>query len=147
MKDLSKFNTCLDAKEIGESHGRIVHKLNTPLVWENNGKRVEIPAGFETDLASVPRVPIAYLLWGDRAHREAVLHDYLYRVGASILVGSKERIDIPKEEADWLFREAMIGQGVGWFIYHPMYAAVRCAGRSSFHQRNVMDKFPLDKEY
>lgn len=150
---MAKFSGCLDAVEIGEYDGRTVHKLNSPLIWVHEGKRVAIPAGFETDLASVPRVPIVYCWWGDRAHREAVLHDYLYRVGASIIemgdpLGYLRNIsDFPKEEADWLFREAMIGQGVSWTIYHPMYAAVRCAGGSSFHRMKVMDKFTLDVEY
>lgn len=143
---MSKFNDCLNAKEIGEFQGRTVHRLNTSLIWTHEGKRVEIPADFETDLASVPRVPIAYLCWGDRAHREAVLHDYLYRQNALISVDlTFYRPD--KEEADWLFREAMIGQGVSWAIYHPMYIAVRTAGGSSFHRMKVTDKFPLDVRY
>ena len=142
-----KFNGCLDAKEIGESCGRSVWRLNTSLIWTNGDKVVEVPPGFETDLASVPRLPFIYLMWGDRAHREAVLHDYLYRVGSQIRLSSILMIGIPKEEADWMFREAMIGQGVSWYIYHPMYLAVRCAGSSSFNKRKTTDKIPLDVCY
>ena len=143
---MAKFNDCLNAKEIGEYDGRCIRKLNTPLIWEHCDKRVYIPAGFETDLASVPRVPVVYLCWGDRAHREAVLHDYLYRIDSILwMYGLPTSPD--KEEADWLFREAMIGQGVSWWIYHPMYLGVRTGGGSSFHCRKVMDTFPLDVRY
>jgi len=39
-----------------------------------------VPAGFVTDYASVPRIPLAYWLTGDTAHASAALHDYLVRV-------------------------------------------------------------------
>ena len=143
---MTNFNACLNAKEIGEFCGRTVRKLNESLIWDNGFKTVTIPAGFETDLASVPRIPIAYLLWGDRAHREAVLHDYLYRIGSIIHNGEKD-CPVEKEEADWMFREAMIGQGVSYFIYHPMYLGVRSCGGSSFHRMKVMDCFELEVKY
>lgn len=130
---MAKFLNILSSDEIGIYKGRTVHKLTKPLVWENGSITVTIPADFETDLASVPRVPVVYLMWGDRAHREAVLHDYLYRIDAIP--------QVEKEPADWYFREAMIGQGNSWFVYHPMYLAVRIAGGSSWHRMKVMDKF------
>ena len=37
-----------------------------------------VPMGSTTDLASVPRLPGAYLLFGGRARRSAILHDWLY---------------------------------------------------------------------
>jgi hypothetical protein len=40
---------------------------------------VVVPAEFITDLASVPRWPLAYLIAGDRAPAAAVLHDWLYQ--------------------------------------------------------------------
>ena len=133
---MAKFLNLLSSDEIGTYKGRTVHKLTRPLVWENGLIRVTIPIDFETDLASVPRVPIVYLLWGDRAHREAVLHDYLYRLGAVPVIS--------KEDADWWFREAMIGQGQPWGIYHPMYLGVRLGGASSWHRMHVMDHFEVE---
>lgn len=49
-------------------------------VEEDNGTvhRITVPAGFSTDLASVPRLPGAYMLFANRARRSAILHDYLY---------------------------------------------------------------------
>ena len=82
--------------------------------------------GFETDLASVRRVPVVYNLWGNRAHREAVLHDYLYR--------SDSVPAVTKEQADSVFLEAMKSRGVAWWIRYPMYAGVMLGGGSSYHK-------------
>ena len=42
-------------------------------------KPIIIPAEFVTDLASVPRAPLAYLLTAERAPAPAVVHDFLYQ--------------------------------------------------------------------
>jgi hypothetical protein len=43
---------------------------------------VHVPIGFRTDLASVPRIPGAFMLFGDRAKRAGIVHDYLYSTGS-----------------------------------------------------------------
>jgi hypothetical protein len=146
------FQSKLSATEIGEKSGRSVWRLNESLVFRLNSVIcIEAPKGFETDLASVPRLPLIYDAWGDRAHREAVIHDYMYRKDAHKWIWDKDypvahEGTISKEDADWYFRQAMILNGVSWFVYHPMYLAVRTAGASSFHKMSVTDHFPLDKE-
>lgn len=40
---------------------------------------IVVPKEFITDLASVPRLPLAYMITGDRAPGPAVIHDYLYQ--------------------------------------------------------------------
>ena len=87
---------------------------------------------FETDLASVPRVPIIYDLWGNRAHREAVLHDWLYRIDSVPVVS--------KSQADRVFLEAMGSTGKPWYIRHIMYMGVVLGGGSSYHKKCVKDK-------
>lgn len=130
----------LDYREIGESEGRIIYKLNSPLVYISPSiGRISIPEGFETDLASVPRVPIVYMLWGGRAHREAVLHDYLYRIDAIPSVSF--------ECANDTFKEAMISRGQPFYIYHPMWLGVTLGGRSSYYRMKVKAKFKLDVTY
>lgn len=37
-----------------------------------------VPRGFRTDFASVPRLPVAYLLAGGKANAAAVVHDWMY---------------------------------------------------------------------
>jgi hypothetical protein len=55
-----------------------------------------IPIGFRYDRASVPRLPVAFALFGDRYARSAGVHDWYCRNGA-----------IPRKVADKLFLEAM----------------------------------------
>jgi hypothetical protein len=84
---------------------------------------------FETDLASVPRLPIVYAAWGDRVHREAVIHDYLYRIDS--------RPQATLQQANSVFLEAMESRGVSWHIRYPMYWAVCAVGRFFYHKMFV----------
>lgn len=107
--------------------------LTQPLLYRSRAHGlIETPAGFETDFASVPRIPIVYRLWGDRAHREAVLHDYLFRKNAVP--------KLPFLECNGVFLEAMESRGVRWGIRYPMYAGVCAGGRWAYHRRNVGDE-------
>jgi len=87
---------------------------------------------FETDFASVPRIPIVYTLFGDRAHYESVIHDYLYCKNSVPIV--------EREVADKIFLEAMKLRGKGWFVRNMMYVGVRAGGWTAYHKRNVQDK-------
>ena len=87
---------------------------------------------FYTDFASVPRVPIFYEMCGNRAHREAVLHDYLYRKNSIPIV--------TKSQADSIFLEAMKSTGKSWYLRYPMYYGVVIGGSGAYHKRNVRDK-------
>ena len=55
-----------------------------------------VQAGSRTDLASVPRLPLAFALYGGRYGRSAGVHDWYCRNGA-----------IPRKVADKVFLEAM----------------------------------------
>ena len=96
------------------------------------GQLIVIPLWFETDFASVPRVPFAYAAWGDRAHREAVLHDYLYRIDSKPIV--------TYSQANNVFLEAMKATGKPWRIYYPMYWGVVLGGWTAYHKKRVKDK-------
>lgn len=93
---------------------------------------IKIPAMFETDFASVPRIPIAYWFWGSRAHREAVLHDYFYRIDSDPVVS----LDV----ANKLFQEAMEARKKSFFVRWPMYMGVCLGGANSYHKKKVFDK-------
>lgn len=139
------FLNVLESKEIGEKDGRIVHRLTSPLIYvDNKGRKYEIPVGFECDLASVPRVPIIWLLWGDKAHREGVLHDYVYRQGSAH--------NLSRSEADDLFCEAIKSvspchPSQPCYISFPMWAGVRLGGWTAYHNMTVADKYELDVVY
>src|SRR6185436_10791157 len=82
----SRFHGRLTLALLGESCGRPVWRVESSITYWSPvlyagleyGDLLTIPVGFETDLASVPRVPIAWLLAGGVANGPAVVHDYLY---------------------------------------------------------------------
>jgi hypothetical protein len=127
---MAKFSTELDARLKDDDRVWVIDSI---LVYESDILGfVIVPAGFETDFASVPRVPIAYTLFGGRAHREAVIHDFLYRIDSSPCV--------EKNVADDVFLEAMECRGKSWFVRKMMYWGVRLGGASSYHKKKVGDK-------
>ena len=84
---------------------------------EGSRDTVDVPVGFLTDFASVPRL-LWWLLprWG-RYGNAAVIHDFLYAHQ------SRQR-----READRIFFEAMGVLRVGWFVRHTLFAVVRLFG-------------------
>lgn len=103
----SGFQTMLYARKESEagSGGRARWVLQSDLVFHSDlVGTVRVPAGFDTDFASVPRAPFAYWLAGDTAHASAAVHDYLCR-------------DVYPAGITWrtaaaVFREAMQHEGV-----------------------------------
>lgn len=87
------------------------------------GAEIKVPAGFVTDFASVPRLPLAYWLAGDKARCAAVVHDFLYVTKA-----------YPREICDKIFLEAMEATGIPAWRRLPMYYAVKAAGWYYFNQ-------------
>ena len=92
-------------------------------------RTIGVPRGFETDLSSVPRVPFVYWWWGGKAHREGVLHDYLYRKNSTPIV----KFSV----ANSIFLEAMVSRGKPFYIRHPMYTGVVVGGWPSYHKKLV----------
>jgi hypothetical protein len=93
------------------------------------GERLLVPAGFETDLASVPRG-----LWWLVAPFELgtvapVVHDYLYRHGGRPVVGwLPPRPWYSRAAVDLLFLEIMEATGVPEWRRRTAYAGVRAFG-------------------
>ncbi|WP_161968944.1 DUF1353 domain-containing protein [Aquitalea magnusonii] len=54
--------------------------MDKPLRYRSDllGHVITVEPGFLTDYASVPRVPVLYLLFGDTTHKAAVIHDWLF---------------------------------------------------------------------
>lgn len=111
-------------------------ELVAPLIYSGNVLKhvVIVPIGFRTDFASVPRVPFAYLLFGNVADEAAVLHDYAY---------TNNMTGITRKQADALFLEACDAMGTPSWKSRPMWAAVRLFGGSSWGQASPL---PLPKE-
>ena len=81
-----------------------------------------VPAGFEFDWDSVPRLPFVHAWLKGRAEKSACLHDHLYRYGAG------PRGKISRRTADLAMLDAMKAEGVSrrhrWLIY----AGIRAGG-------------------
>ena len=90
---------------------------------ENSGTYVDVPDGFRTDGASVPR-PFWNLVapWGDHG-QAAVLHDFLCEYRTIIRDGKPTSIS--RKECDEIFLEAMRVLKVEEVKAKAMYAAVR----------------------
>lgn len=101
--------------------------LLAPLRYRSPGGRVfGVPAGFVTDLASIPwpARPVLDTILADREERPAVLHDWLYC----------SRI-VTRKEADALFLEALELEGIGWTVRRAMWLAVRAWGWRYWNKR------------
>ncbi len=120
------------SKLIVEDITDTIWKLHEPLCYHSDiVGRIEVPRGFYTDLASVPKVPFVYETWGNKSHYEAVLHDYLYRIDS-----------VPQAtcaQANDVFFEAMAVRNKGVCVRYPMYWGVAIGGRFSYHKRKVTD--------
>lgn len=97
--------------------------LIAPLVYQSDVAKqtFTVPAGFQTDLASVPRMPVIYWLAGDTSSAAAVVHDYLYSTGI-----------VPRAMADAVLREASQATGVPGWRRWLMWAGVRIGGGSHY---------------
>jgi hypothetical protein len=96
----------------------------------SKGTKFVIPEGFETDLASVPK-----LLWwlippfDDRFLIAALVHDFLYRV--EVPAGK-----ISRSDADGVFRRLMRLHGVPRLQRSLMWAAVRLSRLSGLRSKS-----------
>lgn len=88
-----QFLTPLDMRDTGDGEHFLL--LASLIYVSKNGVRFEVPAGFETDLNSVPWFFRRLIPKSNNANRPGVLHDHCYAVGVSRYV------------ADRLYLEAM----------------------------------------
>ncbi len=91
-----------------------------------DSRLVVVPVGYRTDLASVPRlawriVPRDHAL----ARRPAVVHDYLY---------THQTHRFTKSEADRVFYDALLEEGMPQPLAWLMWCAVRLFGRGGWSQ-------------
>lgn len=82
-----------------------------------------VPAGFETDFASIPRIFWNILPPIGSYAQAAVVHDYLYQTRK-----------ISRKEADLTFLLLMKSDGVNFLIRTIMYWAVRLFGGSHYYK-------------
>lgn len=106
--------------------GRGVWAVSTPFVYQSDvlGKTITVEIGFLTDFASVPRIPGVFDAFGDRAHKAAVIHDWLYH----------HHEVCSKDQADSVLKEAMIVTGIEPEVAEAFYLGVQAFGGSSYEK-------------
>lgn len=107
--------------EDNSADGRGSWELFAPLAFYSVvlGKLITVPVGFKTDYASIPRLPVVFLLFDGWGNRAAVIHDWLYTTQMCT-----------RELADRVFREALLVCGVPAWRAQAMYLGVREFGAS-----------------
>lgn len=123
---MSKFLTDLDTRLVDEFAN--IHQLLAPLIYDSDLLGlVTVPKDWRTDFASVPRLPFAFALLGDKGKKAATVHDFAYSGG----------ISVTRELADELFAEALRAEGYGMATVWAMYLGVRVGGASHFTAPNL----------
>jgi hypothetical protein len=95
-----------------------------------------VDAGFETNFASVPRLPFMYLLFGGVGDEAATLHDWLYRPEHTQATCCSNQVD--RKTADKVLRgvivECLTRDGASAFkakiVAWAMWSGVRIGGAS-----------------
>lgn len=133
----SQFLDLLDLRQIDWKDGRAIWQTLQPLCYrsEHLGATVRIPAELNTDLASVPRVALAYWLAGGRGTRSAVVHDFAYLWGYYYTT-SGDKLYVTKADADAVFYESLLADpisGATGVVAWSMYLAVRAGGRGHWN--------------
>ena len=118
------FETNLDVRLVNIKNGKS-WKLLADLVYNDKVHGlIGIPEGFETDFASVPRIPVVFELVGGYGHAAACVHDYLYHHG-----------DLSRKEVDAILFRALRDTNNGKIRSVLMYAGVRAFGWM-FYKKN-----------
>lgn len=121
-----KFSFDMRVQKLPTGRWILLEPLTYAGVMDEDGfEDITIPAGFDTDFASVPRLPLMFWILGDRADYAALLHDYLYRTAR-----------VTRAQADRAFRIVAGIEGVDWFSRWALWAGVRAGGWWSYDQRH-----------
>ncbi|EJJ3958770.1 DUF1353 domain-containing protein [Salmonella enterica subsp. enterica serovar Sandiego] len=88
---------------------------------DDNSDVIEVPAGFVTDLATIPRIFWTILPPDGKYAKAAIIHDWMY-----------DNALRTKKEADLIFLDGMTVLGVLKWKRTIMYWAVRLFGRGMY---------------
>lgn len=103
--------------------------LREPYRLQLPGLELFVPAGFESDLASVPRALWPLLAPWELSTVAPVVHDYLYSTGGVLVFGFLSPVRaFDRAGVDGLFLELMLREGVPPVRAQLAHAAVRLFG-------------------
>jgi hypothetical protein len=134
---VARFLDPLDTRVIGWIDGREERRTLAPLRYQSPrlGGVVTIPAEFDFDGASTPRLPLTWLIAGGRATAAAAVHDYAYQRHGLVVDGAFRPLS--RAAADAVFAEAMAADphsGTSTVTRWLMWAAVRAGGWWAWRQ-------------
>lgn len=129
-------------------------QLHSPLRFISfvAGGVIEVPAGMQTDFASIPRIFWRIIPKNSRADFGAVVHDHLYQRNGVICLEEPKTWDtdnityrrlpagLSKRKCDLIFLEAMKSKGVPLWQRIVMYQAVNLFGGSAWNQHERENK-------
>ncbi|EKH1093474.1 DUF1353 domain-containing protein [Salmonella enterica] len=118
---MSRFTTPAILEMLGHYNWR-VHEPFAFYLSDDSSDVIEVPAGFITDLATVPRIFWILLPPDGKYAKAAIIHDYLY-----------DNALRTKYEADRIFLDGMTVLGVPKWKKMIMYWAVRLFGRGNYN--------------
>lgn len=123
-----------------------VYVLNSPIRWtpapESVLREVVVPAGFVTDLASIPAIFFSLFRPDGAYAHAAVIHDFLYWQQTTT-----------REVADEIFRVAMHDLGVSPIERYLLFRGVASMGQGSWDsnaarkrsgEKRILKEFPTD---
>ena len=124
----AEFLTELETENVDDldASGRGFWRVIAPFIYHSDvlNKTITVEVGFLTDYASVPRLPLTYLLFGDTSHKAAVIHDWLYH--------HHEICD--EETANKVLLEAMTVEGIPAWRRWGIYLGVQVGGASGWEE-------------
>jgi hypothetical protein len=107
---------------------KIIVTTLEPVWYRDAVCRIDIPANFTCDLASIPP-PLWFVLSPLTLAMESLFHDLAYR---------EQRFS--RRFADFLLLQMMELRGVPWVVRYPVWAAVRLFGGKAWKQRAAQKK-------
>lgn len=117
--------TSLDVRKVDDDSGRnwlLLSPFIVLVVIDSVEYLIRVPDGFITDFASVPRIPLAFMLFGGIGDYGACVHDYLYRNGL-----------FTREICDAIYKEILLHvDKTSEFRALAMHRGVRLGGASSY---------------
>jgi len=111
------FRSPFRMEEVNETDFQLLENLLVTI----DDEYYSVPRGFITDLGSVPRLPIAYLLTANKGRKSCVVHDWFY---------SQARFS--RSMCDEILLHALKAEGVGIVARRLMYWGVRVGGARHF---------------
>lgn len=118
--------------------GRSLWAIERPLTYRTGpgDETITVPAGYVTDLASIPRVVWSFYPPDGPWVKAAVVHDFLYDTQGdgrwNKARGVVRARRYSRKESDDVLREGMADRGIGWWQQFVIWSSVRLGGGSGW---------------